>query len=541
MTVVSDCEGRDTRIPDTERDGRFPCRLYGWSEIERLGRRADHLRDVLDHMLDLHSLLAERDQLLSELSEDRIHLEALAAGLERLYEESDDLKRLREVKQSFDLVKNPDVEPLFTKVDSAAQALTAAKRWESNLTRWAGKVQEAASPPQPVFDQETQALWTSAKGGKLLAAAEKAASALVGRAEELVSAAAQLRKACEQRSDAAVSELERKLEGKADVADLARRRSTIAKQLDRAREQERNYGESLASLKNGLADRQEKVSRLNELLTAISTARSEGVGRIEAALSGNGGPNIGIMMLPTADTTRYEEWLTSKLKSVKPYQARDRIIAALRVSFGPGGTTVALLQGTAPDSGLKEGDVDILRDVIFPFAEDVGSGVQRVLPEVLATVLECDECASDDRVQVTLDSKPIGDLSPGQRCSALLPIILLGSKAPLVLDQPEDNLDNQLITDLLIQTLHGLKEHRQVIVVTHNPNIVVTGDAEQVVVMEAADGKCRVRRQASVDRLDVMRDIVDLMEGGREALRRRFKRYWPEEEVPELSFLGSVE
>lgn len=67
MTTISDREGHDTRIPDAERDGRFPCRLYGWSEIERLGRRADHLRDVLDHMLDLHSLLAERDQLLSEL------------------------------------------------------------------------------------------------------------------------------------------------------------------------------------------------------------------------------------------------------------------------------------------------------------------------------------------------------------------------------------------------------------------------------------------------------------------------------------------
>ncbi len=76
---------------------------------------------------------------------------------------------------------------------------------------------------------------------------------------------------------------------------------------------------------------------------------------------------------------------------------------------------------------------------------------------------------------------------------------------------------------------------------THNPNIVVTGDAEQVVVMEATDGRCRVRRQASVDRVDIMRDIVDLMEGGKEALRRRFRRYWPEEQVPELSLLEDAE
>jgi predicted ATPase len=104
-----------------------------------------------------------------------------------------------------------------------------------------------------------------------------------------------------------------------------------------------------------------------------------------------------------------------------------------------------------------------------------------------------------------------------------------------VIDQPEDNLDNQLITELLIHTLHDLKERRQVIVITHNPNIVVTGDAEQVVVMEFKDGKCQVRRQASIDKPAVMRDVVELMEGGEEALRRRFRRYWPNGEMP--SFL----
>jgi hypothetical protein len=74
--------------------------------------------------------------------------------------------------------------------------------------------------------------------------------------------------------------------------------------------------------------------------------------------------------------------------------------------------------------------------------------------------------------------------------------------------------------------------------VTHNPNIVVTGDAEQVVVMESKDGRCQVRRQASIDQPAVMRDVVELMEGGEEALRRRFKRYWPDGEMPSF-LLGS--
>ncbi len=541
VTGVSDREGRDTRIADVEKDGRFPCRLYGWSEVEHLGRRADHQRDLLDHMLGLHSLVAERDKLLGELSEERIHLEALAAGLERAYEERSDLQRLKEVQQSFDFIKEPDVEPLFVKVDSANQALASAKRWEEKIGKWLHQLEKACKLPQPTLDDQTNALWKAAKGEELIATVETAATRLIALGNDLVAAATQLRVRCEQRATAAAAELADKLEGKADIKELARKRTTIGKQLDNAREQEQQYKETLSNLMDALARRRQKVSHMREMCDKLSTSRKEGIDRIGAALSSKGRPSIGITMSPSADTARYEAWLTATLKSMKPYQTRDRIIAALKASFGPEETTSALLQGSVPGSGLRDSDTEILRESVLPFFVDASSGVKRVRPEILSNTLECDECPCDDYVEVTLEGKPIGDLSPGQRCSALLPIILLGSEAPLVLDQPEDNLDNQLITDLLIQTLHRLKERRQVIVVTHNPNIVVTGDAEQVVVMEAGDGRCRVRRQASVDRVDVMRDIVDLMEGGREALRRRFKRYWPEEDVPELSFLNDTQ
>lgn len=94
-------------------------------------------------------------------------------------------------------------------------------------------------------------------------------------------------------------------------------------------------------------------------------------------------------------------------------------------------------------------------------------------------------------------------------------------------------MDNQLITNLLIETLHEMKQQRQIIIVTHNPNIVVNGDAEHVIVMHSPDGGCAERQQASIDDENVMKDIKDLMEGGKEALRNRFKRYWPDEELPE--------
>ena len=121
---------------------------------------------------------------------------------------------------------------------------------------------------------------------------------------------------------------------------------------------------------------------------------------------------------------------------------------------------------------------------------------------------------------------PISELSPGQRCSALLPIILLRGNCPLVIDQPEDNLDNRLICDVLVDVLQRLKEHRQIILATHNPNIPVSADAEQVIVTEAQSSQSgRVAAQGPMDDEGIIRHVKDIMEGGEEAFRLRARRY----------------
>jgi predicted ATPase len=108
----------------------------------------------------------------------------------------------------------------------------------------------------------------------------------------------------------------------------------------------------------------------------------------------------------------------------------------------------------------------------------------------------------------------------------MLPLIALAENTPLVIDQPEDNLDNRLVGGVLTDILASLKENRQIIVCTHNPNIVVSGDAEQVVVLDAIDaGKARVLRHGSIDNDDIVQSVIEIMEGGREAFRVRKQRY----------------
>jgi len=144
----------------------------------------------------------------------------------------------------------------------------------------------------------------------------------------------------------------------------------------------------------------------------------------------------------------------------------------------------------------------------------------------LTKLMTLQETEWDDEESILLNDRPVGELSPGQRSSAMLPLIALAEATPLVIDQPEDNLDNRLIGQVLADILGALKEKRQIIVCTHNPNIVVSGDAEQVIVLNAiSDRKAKVEKHGSIDNEDIVQSVIEIMEGGRDAFRVRQHRY----------------
>ena len=122
------------------------------------------------------------------------------------------------------------------------------------------------------------------------------------------------------------------------------------------------------------------------------------------------------------------------------------------------------------------------------------------------------------------DFHPIGQASDGQRSAAMLAFLLARGDEPLVLDQPEDDLDNHLIYDLVVRQMQENKRRRQIIVVTHNPNIVVNGDAEMVHVLDFQGGQCRVKDSGSLQKPSLREEVCQVMEGGREAFERRYRR-----------------
>ena len=158
------------------------------------------------------------------------------------------------------------------------------------------------------------------------------------------------------------------------------------------------------------------------------------------------------------------------------------------------------------------------------------TALKKVPPERidrLALYLPEDDVEVSFKERSASDWRPLTQGSPGQQTAALLAFVLGYGSEPIILDQPEDDLDNTLIYQLLVHRLRETKLNRQVIVVTHNPNIVVHGDAELVFSLESAGGQSRIACQGSLQEQKVREEICRVMEGGREAFESRYQRIMP--------------
>ena len=158
-------------------------------------------------------------------------------------------------------------------------------------------------------------------------------------------------------------------------------------------------------------------------------------------------------------------------------------------------------------------------------------------PEVLMRIEELD---LPPTTAIRLNTAPVGDppawqaledLSTGQKATAVLLLLLLESDAPLIVDQPEDDLDNRFITEGVVPRMREEKQRRQFIFSTHNANIPVLGDAELIVGLSASgeaehgQGRIAPEHMGSIDSQPVRELVEEILEGGKEAFERRRRKY----------------
>jgi len=134
-----------------------------------------------------------------------------------------------------------------------------------------------------------------------------------------------------------------------------------------------------------------------------------------------------------------------------------------------------------------------------------------------------------DRVTMRLldgnDYKATTELSTGQRCTVVLSVLLAAEGRGLVIDQPEDHLDNAFVVSTLIEGIAKRKGESQLILTTHNANIPVLADAERVVLLGSDGQRGFVRKAGAVDAPPIVDAITSVMEGGYVAFERRATFY----------------
>ena len=126
----------------------------------------------------------------------------------------------------------------------------------------------------------------------------------------------------------------------------------------------------------------------------------------------------------------------------------------------------------------------------------------------------------------SVEHRPLSQLSGGAQISVLLTALLESeARTPLVIDQPEDEIDSTTLWNTIIPSLRSLKGRRQVILATHDANIVVNGDADQIIQLAASSDRGRIEVQGAIEDAEIRGAIVDIVDGGADAFDLRRTKY----------------
>jgi hypothetical protein len=277
--------------------------------------------------------------------------------------------------------------------------------------------------------------------------------------------------------------------------------------------------ENLVALKETLEEHKDFLIKLNDLRFKIYSTRKQ----VAESLSEQLNEKITIEVLQMGSNS----WLdfikeTIGISEWNKIADNKEPIAIIKQFGTPLLALLYALEKYSPFEDLKTVSDDASGLLAFAMIKNIKSTFLKRLFE--------SEHNLDDSVTINLVDqgipKPIEKLSLGQRCVAILDLVLLtDANVPVVIDQPEDDLDNSYVFSELVTTLLKSKHHRQLIMVTHNPNIPIGGDADQVFIMKSNGTNAWVEKSGSVDNLLIRQDMLQILEGGRTAFEKRKIRY----------------
>lgn len=514
-----------TAVPvSLDRDQIFRADVFSQNEIEEIASNPAAQLSLLDRFVEMEAASIARDleALHRQLGQTTVELRRLDGDIEDLAARASELPIIEERLKGVAQAGGPDAAKL-----NAAHAGKAARDREAQVIdqittaaqRAGSEIAAAVSGFQATVEVQIDGSVRSGSNQDLVAVLQADVRTfevvLQDASRSISSAAATLETSLGHHRSAlaerhAIQEAAyRTLISEFEVEGGRTTERAALQQIHAEATAAAKQREAKAAQRTGvLVKRNELLGKISELRDRRFAARKSVTDRLTQQFS-----SIRVTITQAGDAKQYRELLAKTLKGLPLKQ--NMVAERLAQAFLPSELARAVMTGNADLVSERAGlDEERAKRVVAALRDDSNAY------EIEAVDLEdvpCIELLDGDKY------KESPNLSTGQRCTTILPILLVQSERPLLIDQPEDNLDNAFIYDTIVKTLRTVKGARQVIFVTHNPNIPVLGEAERVFVLESDGHQARIRRCGSVD--ECKDDIETILEGGREAFLQRKQRY----------------
>jgi energy-coupling factor transporter ATP-binding protein EcfA2 len=517
---------------------RFPVRMYSQKQIFQMARTPLALLGIINDALEVgyasweNRLNTEGNQYLSL----RAKIREIEAGLS---EESRLRGELEDVKRKLAIFEQSGHAETLRTLQKRRRQLQAVEAWETGLGDAGRRLREMAEEISPDNLDETSFHKDSTEDAQLLDLVQRS----IRSSQEI---AAQV-KTLAERADDVVAEWRKESNAsawKAETDKAVQNYEALQARLD---------SEGVAD-SSGYGDHVQRRQEIEKQIKELEGRKSQ-----IAQLGRQADECLHRVVLMRQEITKKRQTFLGKVLegnlyvriSVVPYGAMETVETEFRsliqrdssgfekdIGSPNGEGLLGEIYADDPNASTIEQRLNTLKKRLRDTARDpkqasvadrrFAGHLAKLPPEALDRLdlwfpedfLDVEYSTSTDRQTF----RPIQEGSPGQKTAALLAFLLSYGEEPLILDQPEDDLDNHLIYDLIVTQLREVKRRKQVIVVTHNANIVVNGDAELVIALTARGGQTHTEAVGCLQEKTVRQTICNVMEGGEKAFEQRYRR-----------------